>query len=157
MENRKLLEVIALILSLHGGRLFSKAKLVKILYLIERFYFGKYNKPLLGLKFKSYFYGPYTDEIDKALASLRDSGFIGMRYEESFYSGRNYYAIQLLSVPNFGELTGEEREEIANFIKNYVDKSLDDILEEVYSTEEYKKTPFGEEIRFESSFFSPSK
>ena len=161
MRNPKLLEAIAIILSLHGGKLFSKTKLVKILYLIEKAYFENHHKPLLGLKFKSYFYGPYTKEIDEALESLRSLRLVKIQNEESFFTGRSYYVIQLLTVPNpnFGILSNEERKFITEFTKNYVEKNLDDILEEVYNTEEYKRTPFGEEIHFgaETSFYSPQK
>ena len=148
MKNLKLFEAIAIIISLHGGKLFSKTKLVKILYLIEKAFFEKYHKPLFGLKFKSYFYGPYSKEIDEALEELRNLGFIGIQNEESLLTGRNYYVIQLFAAPNFEALSNEEREFIASLTRNYVEKSLDDILEEVYSTEEYKRTPFGEEIHF---------
>ena len=146
-RNKKLLEVIGLILQEHGGVLYSKTKLVKLLYLLDRHFVQQRNMPLTGIKYKSYFYGPYSEEIDVALKYLQEKGFLRIKVSENFF-GIPYYIIELTSFPDFKALTDEEVKEIRNFVSKYVDKSLDEILEEVYETKEYKETEFGEVIKF---------
>lgn len=145
VENKKLLEVIGIVLQLHNGRLYSKTKLVKLLYLLDRHFANKYGRSLTGLRYTSYFYGPYSDDIESALDYLARMGYITIRYEEGFY-GSPYYVLTLVEPPRFSALTDQEATEVREFVSNYVDKSLEDILEEVYDTEEYKNAEFGEVI-----------
>jgi uncharacterized protein YwgA len=147
--NKKLSEIIGLIISIHRGVLHSKTKLVKLLYLLDLKAIKKLGKTLTGVKFKSYFYGPYSDEIDEVLNYLEELGFISSIKNTSFYLGKEYIVYKLNNMPNFDALTLEEKNFIRNVIKNYKDKDLDEILMEVYSSEPFIKSEFGEEIRFE--------
>ena len=149
----KLQEAIGVILKAHGGKIHSKTKLVKILYLLERYYAGKYGHPLLNLSFKSYFYGPYTEEIEEALSEMEENGYIRVSPVQSYITGNKYYNISLIAIPDYGKLSREDRKVIRNFIRerNLVNRSLDDILDEVYDTEEYKRTPFGEVIDLQNA------
>ena len=52
-RNKKLLEVIRLILQEHGGVLYSKTKLVKLLYLLGRHFVQQRNMPLTGKSIKA--------------------------------------------------------------------------------------------------------
>jgi len=150
---RKLQEVIGLILKAHGGRIHSKTKLVKILYLLERYYVVAYGHPLLNLSFKSYFYGPYTDEIEEVLSYMEQKGFITISPVQSALTGNKYYNIYLIDAPDYGALSIEDRKNIFSFINenDFVNRPLDDILNEVYETEEYKRTPFGEVIDLQNA------
>jgi len=145
-RNETLLEVIGIIIQAHGGILYSKTKLVKLLYLIDRHFAKKYGRTLTGIEYKSYFYGPYSDEIEEALNYLNEQGFVKILYEESPFTGVPYYVLKLINLPNFGSLTEEERKTVINIVKTYARKSLDEILDEVYDTEEYNNTPFGRVI-----------
>ena len=149
----KLQETIGLILEAHGGKIHSKTKLVKILYLLERYYAAEYRQPLLNLSFKSYFYGPYTEEIEEALSEMEENGYIRVSPVQSYITGNKYYNISLIAIPDYGKLSREDRKVIRNFIRerNLVNRSLDDILDEVYETEEYKRTPFGEVIDLQNA------
>jgi len=147
--NKKLSEIIGLILSVHGGVLHSKTKLVKLLYLLDLKAIKELGRTLTGVKFKSYFYGPYSDEIDEVLNYLEELGFISIDKNFSFYTGKEYIVYKLNNVPNFNALTFEEKNFIRDVIKNYKDKDLEEILMEVYSSEPYIQSEFGEEIKFE--------
>ena len=146
-EDKKLLELIGIILQMHGGVLYSKTKLVKLLFLIDKHFANKYGAPLTNVKYRSYFYGPYSGDIESALDYLTENGYITMRYVNDFIA-EPYYELTLIELPKFSALSEKEKEEVRDFISRYVSAPLKDILEEVYQTEEYKNTEFGEVIKF---------
>ncbi len=151
MENKKidkLMETIGLIISSHGGIIHSKTKLVKLIYLIDLISKKKNNYKITEATYKSYFYGPYSEDIDIALHQLKDLELIDVYEDFSLYTGRQYYTIKLKDLPNFGALSEEEKKLIRNITSRYKNKPLDEILEEVYNTEEFSRTNFGEEISF---------
>lgn len=146
-EDKKLLEVIGIILQMHGGVLYSKTKLVKLLFLIDKHFANESGSPLTNVKYRSYFYGPYSGDIESALDYLAQNGYITIRYVSDFVA-EPYYVLTLVEPPKFSALSEEEKEKVRDIISRYVNTSLKDILEEVYETEEYKKTEFGEVIKF---------
>ena len=141
-------EVIGLTLTTHGGKMQSKTRLINLLYLIDLHFARNFGSPLTGLEYRSYFYGPYPESIDSVLEYLRSSGFLKITQEKDAETGRLYYTFKLLDLPQFGRLTVKEKEEIRKIASQYVYNLTDDILEKVYETKEYIKTPFGEVINF---------
>ena len=156
-DMEKVLEVIGLILSIHGGKIYSKTKLIKLLYLLDLQFAKESGIPLTGIEYKSYFYGPYSEDIEDALKSLEKLGFLEVTQEKSTFTGKLYYVLKLLDLPRFNKLTEKEKEKIRKLVSRYIDSSLDDILDEVYETEEYKNTPFGEVIHIGAPFHSSQK
>jgi len=141
-------EIIEYILELSGGAVFSKTKLVKLLYLLDYKLFREKGTTLTGLRFKSYFYGPYTEEIDSLLDELVREGKIRIEQREALFEPVVYYEIRLLKKPTYRKLTDDLRQEIERILRPYIPLSLRDILDEVYETEPFINTDFGEEINF---------
>ncbi|NES01220.1 MAG: hypothetical protein F6J86_46955 [Symploca sp. SIO1B1] len=143
---KRISEVIALILRLMGGYIFAKTKLVKIVYLLDVIQARQGNKNFSTAIYKSYYYGPYSDDIDDAINLLTDFGYVEIG-QESRFDGNTYYTFTLKDTPCFGELSQKEKNDISQDISQFRDIKLKQILEVVYSTKEYDNTQFGEEVK----------
>jgi hypothetical protein len=153
MENskiEKISEIIALVISIFNGEIYSKTKLVKLLYLIDVVFARKYNKAFSGISYKSYYYGPYSEDIEKAIKLLQDLKYITTeQYQAS--DGTNYYRFKLNSMPYFSSLTAAERSEVKDILSPFVTMDLKDIVQVAYNTKEYKQTDFNNTIQFNYS------
>lgn len=138
-------EIIAFILRLMGGRAYSKTKLVKLLYLLDVMYARNNISNFSGVEFKSYYYGPYSDDIDESLQFLEDLGYISISRRVNM-EGNTYYCFELHSIPEFGQLDGREKSEIQRLLYPLIDRSLDELLDITYATKEYRQTDFNEVI-----------
>jgi len=143
---KRIAEVIALVLRLMGGYIFAKTKLVKIVYLLDVIQARQGNKNFSTAIYKSYYYGPYSDDIDDAINLLTDFGYVEIG-QESRFDGNTYYTFKLKDTPCFGELSQKEKNDISQGISQFRDIKLKQILEVVYSTKEYENTQFGEEVK----------
>jgi uncharacterized protein YwgA len=138
-------EIIAFILRLMGGRAYSKTKLVKLLYLLDVMYARNGEPNFSGIEYKSYYYGPYSDDIDESLEFLDDHGYITIS-QNMGEEGNMYYAFELHDTPEFGGLSGREKSQIQRLLSPLVNRSLDELLDITYSTKEYQRTDFREVI-----------
>ena len=139
---------LAHILSLLGGSEYSKTKLVKLLYLLDYKTFKGEGKTFTGLKYKKYYYGPYSEDIEKAISMLKRRKILKVEDTVSVY-GYRYYIFQLEK--NASMLPEADQEKIENALGNYLHKELDEILDIVYDTEPMKGVSFGQEIQFAGS------
>ena len=150
MENtndlNKLMEVIGIVISSHGGVIYPKAKLVKLLYLIDIEFAKNYRNRITKATYKSYFFGPCSDDIDRAIDQLKKLELIDIDKNFSLCPEEKYFKIKLKSIPNFGTINEKEKTFVKNIALQYRNKSLDSILGKVYNTDEFSKTNFGEEI-----------
>jgi Protein of unknown function (DUF4065) len=146
-KTEKISEIIAFVISAFSGEIYSKTKLVKLLYLIDVVFARKYKKAFSGISYKSYYYGPYSEDIEKALKLLQDFKYISME-QNSGFDGTHYYRFKLNSMPHFSSLTEEERGEIKNILSPFVSMDLKDIIQVAYNTKEYKQTDFNNTIQF---------
>lgn len=127
----------------------TRTKLVKLLYLIDLSSAKTKGTSLTGVTYRSYYYGPYSEEIIEALNELKD-------YEIDEYAsitkdGREYYLYRPGLTPrwkNPPKLPADEDKIIDRIVKKHGNKSLDEILNYVYSTPAYKKCARGEQISF---------
>jgi uncharacterized protein YwgA len=143
----RIAEIIAYILQIMGGEIFSKTKLVKLLYLLDFEKAAKGESNYTQIRFNSYYYGPYSDDIEEAIFYLKDIGCVSVDHQISM-SGNPYFHIRLIRLPDLGQITDIDRSEIYDHLRDYKSKSLNELLEITYNTEPYKETPFGEEIKF---------
>ena len=153
MDNSKLekiSEIIALIISTFNGEIYSKTKLVKLLYLIDVVFARKYKKAFSGISYKSYYYGPYSEDIEKAIKLLQDFKYIATEQYQGF-EGTTYYRFKLNSMPHFSSLTEEERNEVKSILLPFVSMDLQAIVQVAYNTKEYKQTDFNNTIQFSYS------
>jgi hypothetical protein len=146
----KISEIIAFIISIFNGEIYSKTKLVKLLYLIDVVFARKHKKAFSGISYTSYYYGPYSEDIEKALKLLQDFKYITTEPYQTF-DGTNYYRFKLNSMPHFSSLTSAERSEVKDILSPFVTMDLKDIVEVAYNTKEYKQTDFNKTIQFSYS------
>jgi uncharacterized protein YwgA len=142
----RIAEIIAYVLQLVGGQLFSKTKLVKLLYLLDVTESRKQrNGGFTQIEFKSYYYGPYSEDIENGLSLLSEMGAISVGQRTSM-DGNPYYHIKLHSVPDFGHLRDEDRRRIRAALSPLLNLNLQQLLDIAYETEEYSDVDFGEVI-----------
>jgi len=143
---KRIAEIIALVLRIMGGSVYSKTKLVKIVYLLDVIQSRKGNKDFSTATYKSYYYGPYSDDIEDAINLLTDFGYVEIGQRSSI-DGNIYYTFKLKDTPFFCELSQKEKTDISQDTSQLRDIKLKQILEVVYSTKEYENTQFGEEVK----------
>lgn len=148
MDRRKLeriSEILGLILHTMGGETYSKTKLVKLAYLLAVIHKRRQEPEFTGIDFKSYYYGPYSQDIEDGLEYLKEYGYISFEKRISM-DGNPYYHIQLRQVPQLHQLTPGEQESIRRDLEPLVGLSLRQLLDIAYDTDEYKSVEFGESI-----------
>jgi uncharacterized protein YwgA len=129
----------------------TRTKLVKLLYLIDLLFYKKKETTLTGLKYVSYYYGPYAPEIIEAVNSLNN--FEIQEEMSSSLDGNTYYLYSVgvnsrLRCDIDKILKSEEKEVADEILAKHGNNSLDYLLKEVYATREYKNTSLGKEIKF---------
>lgn len=151
------LHKIILFIVQNKKRNLTRTKLVKMLYLLDKGYRAKCGEVLTGLTYKRYFYGPYSEDIVKALSELNGFEITETTYEIS--PGNVFYDYSLGSVFRFSRDnllsltdTGVDREKekfILSLIELYDSLSTKEVLSKVYSAPEFQRTSFGEPIVFD--------
>ncbi|GEM_PF-999697 len=129
----------------------GKTKLVKLLFLIDR-ELSRKGESIFKEPFKKYYYGPYNPEIEKVLDSLETKGLIEISVKELLFDEGFKFEIRpsrYISPENL-EFVKKNRYDIDKIIDNLGRKTLDEILEEVYSLEEVRNTGFNEPIKYKS-------
>lgn len=114
----------------------GRTRLVKMLFLSD------YNaKEVLGhtitdLSYKRYHYGPYSEDIISALKKM--GGYeIKEKTFRSRHGGRGYSYVEGDNPRiDTSSLNSREKEVIEEVVNNYMNKSLDELLEDVYSLDE---------------------
>ncbi len=139
-------EILAFILRLMGGKTYSKTKLVKLLYLLDVMHARNGIPHFSGIEYRSYYYGPYSEDIDESLQFLEEAGYITVS-QKMGAEGNMYYCFVLHDTPEFGRLRGEERSKIQRLLSPLLQRSLHELLDITYTTKEYKQTDFNEVIR----------
>jgi hypothetical protein len=143
---KRIAHIIAYILTLLGGKEYSKTKIVKLLYLLDISYARFKSKSFTDINFTSYYYGPYSSEIEEAIDYLiRNKKLTVTRSRSGYQSNKNYYTFELNDTVDFW-LTLEEKYEIHCYLKDYLHLSLNELLKITYKSEQYRTTNFGDLI-----------
>jgi len=133
-----------------------KTKLVKLLFLADYKAREGLGRKISNFEYVRYLYGPYPRDIETVLAYLEAKGVIG--YEERINQrGDTYYLIypkrsdfeeSLKAIPHGKEVAPSEEEKaiLHEIAEAYGQKSLEEILEEVYDMGVLKEVPFAEPI-----------
>jgi len=143
----KISEIIAYIISLMGGKAYSKTQIVKLLYLIDVVSSRRTKRPLTGISYRSYYYGPYSNDIEDALRMLLEQGYM-MGDKRITGDGKPYYVYTLNAIPHFNQLNASERSLISECVKPLLKLSLDQLLDMAYKTKEFESVSFGDPISF---------
>jgi len=143
---KRIAEIIAIILRVMGGFAYSKTRIVKLLYLLDIIQSRKGKKYFSSARYKSYYYGPYSEEIEESINLLSTLGYVKVD-KKSSVNGNTYYTFTLEDTPYFGELSQDEKNEISQYISQLAELDMEKLLEIAYSTKEFDNTQFGEEIK----------
>jgi uncharacterized protein YwgA len=139
-------DIIAFVLSIMGGEVQSKTKLIKTLYLIDIVFARKYNKVFSGIIYKSSYYGPYSEDIEESIESLKNRGYISI--QKVFDSeGNGHYKVKLNSYPFLGYLKEEEKYQLKDIVLPLARMDLNKIVNISDSTKEYQTTDFNHTIQ----------
>jgi uncharacterized protein YwgA len=104
-------DIVAAIVAAAGGRLTSRVRLQKVVYLLDRL--GLQS----GFDFDYYNYGPYSHDLDNATADAQAFKLIEEQFEHRKSDGARYSIFQLLEnidPPSeaFGELSKDRAEKL---------------------------------------------
>ncbi len=144
---KRVANIIAYILALLGGKEYSKTKIVKLLYLLDIGYARYKGKSFTRINFTSYYYGPYSSEIEEAIDYLiKNKQLTVTRFRSGYHSNKNYYTFELNNTRDFW-LTNEEIFEIQKYLKEYLYLSLNELLRITYESEQYRAANFGDMIQ----------
>jgi uncharacterized protein len=95
-------DIVAAIIAAAGGRLTSRVRLQKIVYLLDQLGLRS------GFEFEYYNYGPYSRELDNATADAQAFELIEERFEHRHSDGARYSVFDLkknaVSLDAFGDL-----------------------------------------------------
>ncbi len=149
MVNKKIeriSEILSFMLHLmRNGEVFSKTKLVKLVYLLDVVKSRRGTPKFSGVEYSSHYYGPFSDDIEDSISFLTSLGHVTINEHTSF-NGNPYYHIKLKQLPNFGYLTDQEKMDIKEIVSPLINRGLNEILEITYNTKEYKNASLGEVI-----------
>jgi uncharacterized protein YwgA len=138
-------EIIAFILHLMGGEAYSKTKLMKLIYLLDVIQARNNKLKFSGATFRSYYYGPYSDDIEESLLFLQELGYISVNHRVG--QNRNtFYHFRLKDMPRFGQLTDNEKLLIKQNLSSLIELDLNELLEISYATKEFKQSSFNKVI-----------
>lgn len=127
-----------------------RTRIVKLLYLVDLESFKQLKRPLTGLTYKSYYYGPYSPEIIESVKKL--FGFEITEECVTTEDGDICYVYKIGPNPRFTKdppefFTGKEKLVIEQVISKFGNIPLNELLNHVYATPAFKKTPLGRPIK----------
>lgn len=125
----------------------TRTKLVKLLYLADRIAVRERGFPVTDINYRRYYYGPYSDEIVKALNYMR--GFEILEVMGVSMAGRSFYTYYPGDTPRYRSLNLSPADQtiLDRVIEDFGHMPLPELLDVVYDTPEFKATDFGKDIR----------
>jgi uncharacterized protein YwgA len=82
-------DIVAAVIDAGGGQLIGRVRLQKALYLLEQLGLGS------GMPFEYHHYGPYSRELDNAMADAKTLGLINEQFEHRQSDGAMYSIFKL--------------------------------------------------------------
>lgn len=140
----KLTEIIAYICQrTNNSNNLSKARLTKLVYLVDWHSAIKYEEQVSHIKWKYNHYGPYVDDVMKEVD--KKSEIFEQYTEENFYG--NLKTVTKLYKPiKYQKLTDEEKKSIQHILNLTSELLWKDFIELVYSTYPIVTREKGEEL-----------
>jgi uncharacterized protein YwgA len=139
----KFMEVLHYITSKIPG--LSRVQLVKLIYMSDRDFYKEHKDKITKVNYFMHFYGPYCNEFNESLFSLKAKNLL---HEESCGSGYKIYCNGYLDY----NLSKTEKSAIDNVIdfakKEKLIESAKNIKEYIYSLSEVKSTGPLDDILF---------
>ncbi len=144
--NHKLRDII--VFFTYKTQYLTEIRLVKLIYLAELYAIEKLGKRLTDIEFKSYFYGPYSNEIAITGQAISGEDII-MEYKET---NKGPYATFFKTTKDktcVKHLGKEEFKALDEIVKEWGLKPTEEIVTATKETEPYLKTEFGGVIDLE--------
>ncbi len=121
----------------------TRTQLVKYVYLYDLK--AKPEGLETGITWKNYYYGPYSEEVIDALKDMNGYELIEEQ-RLNLSSEKFYYLYRKGPVDLEYSLDKKERSILDRLIEKHKGSTLEELLEEVYQTNQYQKSDFGEVI-----------
>jgi uncharacterized phage-associated protein len=122
---------------LQPRRPLTRTKLMKLLYLCDLEAVRARHQPLTEVRWKSYYYGPYSSDVTDAADAL--DGRVIVERVGSQVNGQPFYWYEPVSgpvpTPNLSKL---EQDVLEHVLATYGPMPLTRLLDHVYATEPYK-------------------
>ena len=134
--------ILFLLQNMPNGAL--KTQLVKLLFLVDLKAKERLGRTLTGFTYRLYLYGPYSPEIEDVLREMELNGDISILGRISFSGNR--YVVYFAERDEEIQICDDEKEIIKDVLKEYGDKPLEELLDDVYALEIVKKHSFGEVV-----------
>lgn len=141
--NHKLRDII--VYFTYKTQYLTEIRLVKLIYLAELYAIEMLGKRLTDIEFKSYFYGPYSDEIAITGQAISGEDII-MEYKET---NKGLYATFFKTTRDktcVEHLSDEEFEALKQVAEDWGFKPTRDIVMATKKSEPYLQTEFGDVI-----------
>ncbi|VVB85116.1 Uncharacterised protein [uncultured archaeon] len=141
--NHKLRDII--VYFTYKTRYLTEIRLVKMIYLAELCAIERLGKRLTDIEFKSYFYGPYSDEIATTGQAISGEDIV-MEYKET---NKGLYATFFKTTKDktcVEHLNDEEFEVLEQVARDWGFKPTKSIVMATKESEPYKETEFGDMI-----------
>lgn len=108
----------------------TRTKLVKLLYLSDKFAKEELGSKISDTDYIKYHYGPYSDDIVDTLEEMDGEGISELVGQTS--SGK-YYQYVPLHANVTGRLSNQEKAIIDRILNNYADLDTEALVDEVYT------------------------
>ena len=145
----RLTKVILYVLRELGSKV-PVTKLIKTLFLIDYHAIKRLRKPILGVRWVHYHYGPYSFDVARALEYLLNEGVLYREHVEKEGTRYNIYEIadtrMAPSEEEMAALMGESGLKVLRAVVSEVRPLKVEEIRRLAMVEEVRDTPLGEEI-----------
>ena len=141
----------------------GKTHLQKLIFLTDLLASKRFGQPITKMKYVRYTHGPYSKDLDSYIEKLVSSGLIEQRQFPMFSNPEHYYSRfyqkQIVDSKDFlVQAVGAEKMLLVDEVsQSYGNKSLQQVLDFVYSLEEVKDADFDSPIKMAQEQNTSSK
>jgi len=121
------------------GKGIGRAKLMKLVFLVDYLYWKRFGKRLLNVKWVKYLYGAFSKDVLDAIDELEREGIVGVVEVDK---GITLYMARYSNI----ELGEDVKKIVEEVVEKFGKLSLEELLEYVYNLEEVRTREPGEEI-----------
>lgn len=143
MKHNKLESIIFLFLTLAGGAVISRNKIIELFYLFDIVCYRKSSDLRTGATYTATLYGVQSSQINETIKELIDTKNICVEITHNLEM-TPYEVIKLRC--GWNTLNIKERELLINTMRGLCNRNFKEINDMVIATKEWKNTNIGEDI-----------
>ena len=126
--------ILYLVARLTGKRiLVGRTRIMKLLYLADLVAKYRLGKTITGSRYYYYFFGPYSDEVQKAIISLTAKGVLQDNPVLTNAGQAHDYKVKVQDLPKL-PLTKKEKAILDEIISKFGRRKLEEIIKTAYQT-----------------------